>query len=122
MKRSLIALALIAALPFAASAQDAKSGLSYNYAEAGYTKLNSSLNADGWAVKGSAALAPNVHVFGGYSKVDFDSILGVSPNAELWEIGVGYNRSISAKADFVGTLAYQKANASASGVSADSDG
>ena len=36
MKHSLIALALVAALPFAASAQDANSGLSYNYVQGGY--------------------------------------------------------------------------------------
>ena len=40
MKRSLLALTLLAALPFAASAQDAKSGLSYNYVQGGYVGTN----------------------------------------------------------------------------------
>ena len=40
MKRCLIALALAAALPFAASAQDANSGLSYNYVQGGYVSTN----------------------------------------------------------------------------------
>ena len=48
MKRSLIALALVAALPFAASAQDAKSGLSYNYVQGGYVSTNTDAGfADG---------------------------------------------------------------------------
>ena len=65
MKRSLIALALVAALPFAASAQDAKSGLSYNYVQGGYVATNTDAgDADGWALGGSVAVHPNVHLFG----------------------------------------------------------
>ena len=116
MKRSLLALTLLAALPFAASAQDAKSNLSYNYVQGGYTHVNSDTNANGWAVDGSAAIAPNFHVFGGYSAVKADSVLvspGVTskPKLDQWKVGVGYNHSIAANTDFVGTLAYQKAEA-----------
>ena len=42
MKRSLIPLAFLAALPFAASAAD---GLSYNYVEGGYAKTDSTIDA-----------------------------------------------------------------------------
>ena len=79
MKRSLLALTLLAALPFAASAAD---GLSYNYVQGGYTHVNSDINANGWAIDGSAAIAPNFHVFGGYNTVKADTIvLGASAGA-----------------------------------------
>lgn len=122
MKRSLLALTLLAALPFAASAAD---GVSYNYVQGGYSKINSDLNADGWAVKGSAAVAPNFHVFGQYgssSTNDTPTIGGAKIKLDQWEVGVGYNQAISRNVDFVGTLAYQKADAEALGISVDSDG
>ena len=58
MKKSLLALTLLAAAPFAASAAE---GVSYNYVEGGYTATNLSdglPDADGWGVKGSVAIAP----------------------------------------------------------------
>lgn len=119
MKRSLFALTLLAALPFAASAAD---GVSYNYVQGGYTKINSDLDADGWGVKGSAAVAPNFHVFGSFDSVKADSILGVRPKLEATELGVGYNHALSPKMDFVGTLAYQRGKASAAGYSESFDG
>ena len=65
MKRSLLALTLLAALPFAASAAE---GISYNYVEAGYIGTNTDGgDADGFAINGSGAIAPNFHIFGGYS-------------------------------------------------------
>ena len=129
MKRSpafnkLAALTLLAALPFAASAAD---GLSYNYVQGGYTHVNSDVNAKGWAVDGSAAIAPNFHVFGRYNAVKGDSVTvspGVNskPKLDQWKLGIGYNHGISANTDFVGTLAYQKAEAKLAGVSANVDG
>src|SRR3954452_16030138 len=70
MKKSLIALSLLAALPFAASAAD---GISYNYVEGGYAATNADVSdADGFAIRGSGAIAPNFHVFGDYSKQKTD--------------------------------------------------
>ena len=122
MKRSVLALVLMAALPFAASAAD---GVSYNYVQGGYSKINSAVDADGWAIKGSAALHPNFHVFGSYSdhSTDRGAVIGGGKlGLEQWELGAGYNRAISNNVDFVGTLAYTKAEASASGIQIDSDG
>ena len=125
MKRSLLALTLLAALPFAASAAD---GLSYNYVQGGYTHVNSDVNAKGWSVDGSAAIAPNFHVFGGYNVVKADTAILIpgggtqKPKLDQWKLGVGYNHSIAANTDFVGTLAYQKAEAKLAGVSTNLDG
>ena len=92
MKRSLIALALVAALPFAASAQDAKSGLSYNYVQGGYVSTNTDAgDADGWALGGSVAVHPNVHLFGSYTSQNVD---GVNADFDQWRVGAGYNKSL----------------------------
>lgn len=111
---TLAALALAAALPFAASAAD---GISYTYVEGGYVSTNTDGgDADGWGLKGSAALTPNFRLFGDFanqtiddSDVDFDQ----------WRVGVGYNREISRHADLVTNVAYEKFDA---GAGADFDG
>ncbi|MEO5628454.1 MAG: diffusible signal factor-reguated Ax21 family protein [Thermomonas sp.] len=113
------ALALATALPFAASAAD---GISYNYLQGGYTHINSDTNAKGWAIDGSAAVSPNFHVFGGYNSAKTDNSGIGRVTLDQWKLGVGYNTAISAKTDFVGTLAYQKADISLGGVSANVDG
>lgn len=119
MKRSFLALALLAGSPFAASAAD---GISYNYVQGGYTHINSDANAKGWAIDGSVAVAPNFHLFGGYNSAKTDNSGLGRVKLDQWKLGAGYNRSISEKTDFVGTLAYQKADASLGGVSADVEG
>ncbi|GGZ69502.1 Ax21 family protein [Lysobacter xinjiangensis] len=106
MKRTLLALTLLAALPFAASAAE---GVSYNYVEGGYVRTdleNTGTNndADGWALNGSGAIAPNFHVFGGYSKQSID---GVDVDLENWRLGVGYNREINTRLDLVTRVAYE---------------
>ena len=49
MKRSLLALSLLAALPFAATAAE---GVSYNYVQGGYVATNGDGNADVDFIKG----------------------------------------------------------------------
>ena len=96
MKRHILAFALVAAMPFAASAAD---GIKYNYVQGGYVATNTDAgDADGWGVGGSVAVHPNVHLFGNYAKQDIDQ----------WRAGVGFNTSISPKADFVANVAYEK--------------
>lgn len=102
MKFSLIALTLAAALPLSAMAAD---GVSYTYVEGGYSKLNTDGgDADGWALKGSSAIAPNFHVFGSYGQQEIDNT-----NIKLkgGNVGVGYNRPISQTTDFVSKVAYE---------------
>lgn len=65
MKRTLLALTLLAALPFAASAAE---GVSYNYVQGGYAATNNNdgeVDADGFGIDGSVAVHKNVHIFGG---------------------------------------------------------
>ena len=102
MKKSLLALTLLAALPFAATAAE---GVSWNYAEAGYAATNSDADADGWALGGSVAIAPNFHLFGNYASQEIDN---TSFDFDQLRLGVGYNREISPKADLVTRVAYEK--------------
>ena len=106
MKRSLFALALLAALPFAASAAD---GISYNYVEGGYAKTNTDvLDADGWALNGSVAFHDNFHLFGGFQKQEFDD---TNFDFDQYRIGVGYNHPIASKVDLLTRVAYEKVDA-----------
>ena len=112
MKISLIALTLAAALPLSAMAAD---GVSYNYVEGGYARLNTDGgDADGWAVKGSGAIAPNFHVFGSYGQQKIDD---TSIKLKGGNIGIGYNRAIAQNTDFVTKVAYE--NIKAGGYDAD---
>lgn len=106
MKRTLLALTLLAAVPFAASAAE---GISYNYVEGGYTRVDANHtgtnnDADGWALNGSGAIAPNFHVFGGYSKVNIND---TDVDLNNWRLGVGYNREITPKMDLLTRVAYE---------------
>ncbi len=117
MKRSFLALSLLAALPVLTfgTAASAAEGVSYNYVEAGYaaTRLDDSdIDADGWAANGSVAIHPNFHLFGGYSGQQSDDFgfLGtrVETDVNQWRAGVGYNHPIADKADLVARVAYEK--------------
>lgn len=110
MKRSalskLAGLALLAAAPFAASAAD---GVSYNYVQGGYVATKTDAGkADGWGLGGSVAVHPNVHLFGNYANQKLDN---TSIDIDQWRMGAGYNAPISARTDFVATVAYEKYDA-----------
>lgn len=103
MKNSLIALALLAAAPFAASAAE---GLSYNYAQADYVKTDTDAGkADGWGVKGSYEFVPHFHAFGEFNQQKADI---TDAKSDQWRVGLGYNRQIGNSTDFVGRVAYNK--------------
>ena len=102
MKNKLIALALASALPFSASAAE---NLSYNFVEGNYVKANDALRGDGWGVKASYGVLPNMHVFGDYSKTELDA---TKTDLQQWRVGVGYNVQVLPSSDFVARAAYNK--------------
>lgn len=102
MKRTLLALALTAALPLAAQAGD----LSYTYVEGGYNRISGGPKTDGWGLNGSVAVGSNFHVFGGYTQYDVDN---VNVDIDNWNLGVGYNHSLNQNTDLVARLGYQEA-------------
>ncbi|KIP82595.1 Ax21 family protein [Stenotrophomonas sp. Betaine-02u-21] len=102
-KISLLALGLVVAMPFAASAAD---GLSYNYVEGGYVNTDArGGDADGWGVKGSVAVHPNFHIFGDYTAQETERS---NADVDQWRLGVGYNYGIAPTTDLVARVAYQK--------------
>ena len=108
MKKSLLALSLLAALPVLglSAAASAAEGVSYNYVEGGYIASKiSGPDADGWAIGGSAAIAPNFHVFGNYSSQTVDN---TNFDIDNWRLGVGYNHEIGPKTDLLTRVAYER--------------
>jgi Ax21 family sulfation-dependent quorum factor len=108
MKRSLLALTLLAALPFAASAAE---GVSYNHIQGGYVASNNNDNvpdSDGFGIDGSVAVHPNFHLFGGYSNQEIDD---TNIDFDQWRVGAGYNLELSPKVDLVTRIAYEKLDA-----------
>lgn len=108
MKRSpfVLALALAAALPFAASAAE---GVSYNYVQGGYVATNGDgADTDGFGVDGSVAVHPNFHLFGGYANQEIDDS---NIDFDQWRVGVGYNLEVSPRADLLARVAYEKFDA-----------
>ncbi len=96
--------------------------MSYNYVEAGYAATNTDAgDADGWGINGSVAIAPNFHIFGGYSQQEIDN---TNIDFDQWRVGLGYNHAISPSADLVTRVAYEKFDAGRDifGNSLDADG
>ena len=110
MHKKLLALTLLAALPFAASAAE---GLSYNYVEGGYVATNTDAgDADGWGINGSGAISDNFHIFGGFTsqKTDDETIGGVrfdGIDVDQWRVGLGYNYPVAPNTDLLARVAYE---------------
>jgi hypothetical protein len=107
MKRSLLALALLAAIPFSAQAQDADTGLSYTYAEADYVNADvSGLDSmDGFSVHGNAAFADHWYGTGSWSRVS-EGTSGLDFDFEQFTLGAGFHTAMGSKADFLAEVAY----------------
>ena len=107
-KKSLLALTLLAALPFAASAAE---GLSYNYVEGGYVATNADdgVDADGWGLNGSGAISDNFHIFGGYTAQKTDDAIFDDVDVDAWRVGLGYNRPVASNTDLLARVAYESA-------------
>lgn len=118
IRKTLLGAALLAALPFAASAQEA-SGLNYNYVEGGYVATNldndnGDIDADGFGLNGSVALSDNFHVFGAFASQDTDTFEltqggnRVNTDINQWRVGLGYNLPLASSTDLVARAAYEK--------------
>lgn len=103
MKKSLIALAVLAAVPFGLAAQE----LNYNFVEAGYlqSNINGAADPDGWGVGASAALGSNFQMFGNWSNQEYQHS-GV--DFDRWRIGFGYRHGLAANVDLLARMAYEK--------------
>lgn len=107
MKRSLLALALVAIVPFAAQADDK---LSYTYVEGDYlnTQVDNGFDTDGFGLRGSYEFGQSgLYVFGGYSQSDVDN---TNLDADTTDFGFGYHHGLSDNLDLLGEIAHTRSD------------
>jgi len=116
MRKILIVAALLAAAPLSASAE----ALSYTYVEGGWTQARTNdddLNdpkVDGGYVRGSVALAEQVHVFGGwnYASKSYNYDYGsFKVKLNQPELGIGYHMPFSDRVDYTADIAWVRQQA-----------
>jgi Ax21 family sulfation-dependent quorum factor len=103
MKRSLFALALAAALPLSAQADDK---LSYSYVEGGYVYVDADggAEADGFGVRGSIEFGESgFYGFGGYNQIEID---GINVDLDNTELGLGYGHGLTDNLDLISEIAW----------------
>jgi Ax21 family sulfation-dependent quorum factor len=108
MKRSLLALALVALLPLSAQADDK---LSYSYIEGNYVNVDG--DADGFGVRGAIEFGEsNFYGFGSYTMVEIDDI---NVDVDFTDVGLGYAHNLSDNADLISEIAYVNADVDGGG-------
>lgn len=92
--------------------------LSYNYIEVGYQNVEiddvgfgSSIDGDGFLVRGSFEVGDNWFVGAGYSQANFDFNI----DYDEMSLGLGYHAPISERADVFASLSFVRAEASIEG-------
>ena len=111
----LVLIAVMLAAPMLAAPAMAE-GLSYNYLQAGYQRVELDddfldVDGDGFGIGGSFEIGRNAYVFANYGTADFD--FGVDFN-ELGA-GIGYHMSVGTQTDFVASIGYIRGEAEAPG-------
>jgi Ax21 family sulfation-dependent quorum factor len=105
MKRSLLALALLAGLPLSAQASE----LSYNFIEADYLRVNiddaDDFDPAGFGLRGSFAMGEQFYGFGSYLSAS-DDVGGFDLDVDQSQLGLGYRHGVSDKADFIAELSW----------------
>ena len=103
MKRSILVLASLLALPFATQAAD----LSYSWVEADYVHVDPDHfdNTNGVAIRGSGAINDNFNVIAGWSKLNNDAPFA---DSKSWYVGLGYHVPVADQTDLFTEVAYAK--------------
>ncbi|MDW8479155.1 MAG: hypothetical protein RML12_04035 [Xanthomonadales bacterium] len=93
LKRSVLALALLAALPAAQASE-----LSYNFLEIGLGRIDpeGAGSSDTWGLEGSLGVTENFFLRARYEQLD-----APGSNPDGWSIGAGVNLAIGDSTDFV---------------------
>jgi hypothetical protein len=87
------------------------SELGYTFIEAGYQNVDldqPDADGDGFALRGSVAITPMFHVFGGYSRSDLDLSRPLAGNVDYdtWELGAGLSYALTERVHFIGQASY----------------
>lgn len=102
---------------FAFSASVYADDFNYNLVTVSYGQLeidDVDLDGDVIRLNGSAAINESIHVFAGYGVGDVDNAF-TSGDIDQWNIGLGYNTSLSDSVDFVAGLSYEYLDVSQTG-------
>ena len=124
MLRSVLFTALLA---FSASA--GAQGFSYDYFSAGYSRIDyeedlfgGSVDGDTFGLAGSYGITENFFVFGSFDTGHVEDDFGDSVDVTLYDLGLGYHMPLTDRVDLVGSLSYEYAELSDSGISFDENG
>ena len=105
--KKIIALFTSGILLIAISVSAKAADFSYNFAQVNYDDITFSIgdatvdiDGDGFAVSGAFEITPDLFITADYKS--YDLIAGL--NLDIWDIGLGYHRSINAKTDLVAGL------------------
>jgi Ax21 family sulfation-dependent quorum factor len=106
MKRSLLALVMLAALPLTAQAAQPN----YNYLEADYVSINiqdvdDMDNAEGFGLRGSWAMTDSFYLFGSYLSGSTE-ISEVDVDVDQSQLGVGFRHGVTETTDFIAELSW----------------
>ncbi len=100
-------------------------GFNYNFVTASYGQIDFddfSSDSDLFAIQGSFAISDSFHVFAGYGAGEIDDNIS-SVDLDTWNVGLGYNTSLSDRIDLVVGLSYEYIELSAANlISIDDDG
>lgn len=116
MRKILLASALLAVAPLSAQAAER---MSYTFVEAGWTQVQvnddflDDPKLDGGYIRGSFAIAPQVHVFGAWSQVSKTYREGparLELELDQPELGIGYHLPMSDRVDFTADIAWTRQN------------
>jgi opacity protein-like surface antigen len=125
MQKEILA-AMAAALTLATSAAIAAEP-AYTFIEGGYQDVNldkPDADGDGYTLRGSIAITPLLHLFGGYSTADLDGAAppGGRVDYDTWELGAGLSYALTERVHFVGEASYLNAELENAGFRSDDDG
>ncbi len=108
---------------FAFSATVYADGFNYNHVTASYGQIDfddSSSDGDLFGIEGSFAVSESFHVFAGYGVGEIED---TSVEMDQWNVGLGYNNSLSDRVDLVVGLSYEYIELSTPGqISIDDNG
>lgn len=99
-------------------------GFSYSYLEGAYVNTdidNFDKDIDGFSLRGSFEITPNIFVFGNYTDQS-TSIFGTDAGLEQFQLGAGYAWPLGKNLDLYGKVGYAHAQLEVPGPNLDDDG
>ena len=125
-KENVMLRSIVLVILFAFSATVYADGFNYNSVTATYGQIDfddlSGVDTDLFGIEGSFAVSESFHVFAGYGVGEIEDNVS-SVDMDQWNVGLGYNTSLSDRVDLVVGLSYEYIELSAANqISIDDNG